>query len=378
MMSFSAYLDKLDWNNIRLSLYGKTDDDVKIALAKDKLDMSDLMALLSPAASRYLETMAIKAQKITRQRFGHTIGLFVPMYLSNLCANECTYCGFSLSNPMKRKTLTHNEIVAECKAITSLGFNQVLLVTGEYPSQVGMPYFKTHIKTIRDYVSSLLMEVQPLSTDDYASLKSWGLDGVMLYQETYHKPSYAYHHLKGKKKNFTWRLDAPDRLGQARIDKIGLGVLVGLSDNFRTDCYMMGEHLRHLQKQYWQSRFSIAVPRLRPCAGGITPHCHMSDKELVQVLCAFRLFAPDVDIVLSTREATAFRDNVIPIMITQMSAFSQTKPGGYAAVSNEAYDVLEQFSIDDNRHPSAVVRKLTEQGLQPVWKDWDKYLGRLK
>lgn len=371
---FSTHLDTLDWDEIRLSIYGKTDDDVIKALAKDKLDMNDLMALLSPAASRYLETMAIKAQKITRQRFGHTVGLFVPMYLSNLCANECTYCGFSLSNPMPRKTLTHDEIVAECQAITNLGFTQVLLVTGEYPSQVGMSYFKTHVKTIRNQVSSLLMEVQPLSTDDYIKLKSWGLDGVMLYQETYHKPSYAYHHLKGKKKNFIWRLDAPDRLGQAGIDKIGLGVLVGLSDNFRTDCYMMGEHLRHLQKTYWQSRFSIAVPRLRPCAGGITPHCNMSDKELVQVLCAFRLFAPDVDIVLSTRESATFRDHVIPIMVTQMSAYSQTKPGGYATTTDEA---LEQFSTDDNRHPDVIVRKLTEQGLQPVWKDWDSYLGRL-
>lgn len=372
-MTFSAYLQTLDWNEICLSIHSKTDNDVQLALAKDKLAMDDLMALLSPAASRYLEPMAIKAQQLTRQRFGNTVGLFVPMYLSNLCANECTYCGFSLSNPMTRKTLTHDEIMAECQAITRLGFSQVLLVTGEYPSQVGMAYFKEHIQTIRQYVSSLLMEVQPLSVDDYANLKSWGLDGVMLYQETYHKPSYAYHHLKGKKKNFTWRLDAPDRLGQAKIDKIGLGVLVGLSDNFRTDCYMLGEHLRYLQKHHWQSRFSIAVPRLRPCAGGIVPHCVMSDRQLVQVLCAFRLFAPEVDIVLSTRESATFRDNVVPMMITQMSAFSQTKPGGYSAATDET---LEQFSIDDNRHPSAVVRTLTKQGLQPVWKDWDGYLGR--
>lgn len=376
-MTFSTHLDTLNWDEICLSIYGKTDHDVKIALTKDKPDMNDLMALLSPAASQYLEAMAVKAQKITRQRFGNTVGLFIPMYLSNLCANECTYCGFSLSNPMTRKTLTHDEIVAECQTINRLGFSQVLLVTGEYPSQVGMPYFKTHIKTVREHVSSLLMEVQPLSTDDYAQLKSWGLDGVMLYQETYHKPSYAYHHLKGKKRNFNWRLDAPDRIGQAKIDKIGLGVLVGLSDNFRTDCYMMAEHLRYLQKIHWQSRFSVAVPRLRPCAGGISPHCTMSDKELVQVLCALRLFAPEVDIVLSTRESPTFRDHVIPLMVTQMSAYSQTKPGGYSAADNQtADDTLEQFSIDDDRHPKAVVRKLTEQGLQPIWKDWDSYLGR--
>lgn len=372
-MTFSSHLATLDWDEICLSIYGKTDDDVQIALAKDKLAMDDLMALLSPVAETYLESMAIKAQKMTRQRFGNTIGLFVPMYLSNLCANECTYCGFSLSNPMTRKTLTHDEIVAECQAITHLGFSQVLLVTGEHPKQVGMAYFKEHLQTIRQYVSSLLMEVQPLSTDDYASLKSWGLDGVMLYQETYHKPSYAYHHLKGKKKNFAWRLDAPDRLGQAGIDKIGLGVLVGLSDNFRTDCYMLGEHLRYLQKHHWQSRFSMALPRLRPCVGGITPQCVMSDKQLVQMLCAFRLFAPEVDIVLSTRESARLRDHIIPLMVTQISAFSQTKPGGYSGAGNKAG---EQFSIDDNRRPEMVARKLIEQGLQPVWKDWDSYLGR--
>ncbi|EOS94524.1 thiamine biosynthesis protein ThiH [Erwinia tracheiphila PSU-1] len=225
---------------------------------------------------------------------------------------------------------------------------------------------------IRPHFSSLMMEVQPMSEADYIGLKKLGLDGVLVYQETYHPMVYRQHHLKGNKQDFFFRLETPDRLGRAGMDKIGLGTLIGLSGCWRTDCYMMAEHLLWLQKKYWQSRYSVAFPRLRPCVGGIQPASLMDEAQLVQVICAFRLFAPEVEQSLSTRESPQFRDHVVPLAINSLSAFSKTQPGGYADGKNE----LEQFSAHDERHPQQVANALIASGMQPVWKDWDPYLGR--
>ncbi|WP_034948883.1 2-iminoacetate synthase ThiH [Erwinia oleae] len=372
MKSFVEQWETLDWDDIRLRIHSKTAADVERALNAPKPGREDLMALLSPAAEAYLEPLAQKAQRLTRQRFGYIVNLFVPLYLSNLCANDCTYCGFSMSNRIRRKTLNADEIARECQAIRALGFDHLLLVTGEHQAKVGMDYFRQHLPTIRQHFSSLMMEVQPLDEHEYAELKTLGLDGVLVYQETWHPSVYAQHHLKGNKQDFFWRLETPDRLGRAGIDKIGLGALVGLSESWRTDCYMMAEHLLWLQKTYWQSRYSVAFPRLRPCAGGIEPASIMNEAQLVQVICAFRLFAPEVEQSLSTRESPLFRDRVAPLAINTLSAFSKTQPGGYAAGEAE----LEQFSPHDNRHPRQVAGALIRAGLQPVWKDWDSFLGR--
>lgn len=235
-----------------------------------------------------------------------------------------------------------------------------------------MDYFRRHLPAIRRQFSSLHMEVQPLATEEYAELKTLGLDGVMVYQETYHEPVYAQHHLRGKKQDFFWRLETPDRLGRAGIDKIGLGALIGLSDSWRVDCYMVAEHLLWMQKHYWQSRYSVSFPRLRPCTGGVEPASVMDEKQLVQTICAFRLLAPEIELSLSTRESPWFRDHVIPLAINNVSAFSKTQPGGYA----DDHPELEQFSPHDARRPETVASALSAQGLQPVWKDWDSWLGR--
>lgn len=364
---------QLDWDDISLRINSKTARDVERALNSSKPDREDLMALISPAALAYLEPMAQKAQQLTRQRFGNTVGFYVPLYLSNLCANDCTYCGFSMSNRIKRKTLDEEEIIRECEAIKALGFEHLLLVTGEHQTKVGMDYFRQHLPTIRSRFSSLMMEVQPLAEEEYAELKTLGLDAVMVYQETYHTATYHQHHLRGQKQDFHWRLATPDRLGRAGIDKIGLGALIGLSHNWRTDCYMLAEHLFYLQQTYWQTRYSISFPRLRPCAGGIEPASLMSESQLVQLICAFRLFAPDVELSLSTRESPFFRDHVIPVAINSVSAGSKTQPGGYA---DDEHPELEQFAPHDNRSPQQVAQALIQTGLQPVWKDWDRYLGR--
>lgn len=370
--TFTERWRELDWDDIRLRINSKTAADVERALSARKITRDDLMALLSPTASHYLEPLAQQAQKLTRQRFGNTVSFYVPLYLSNLCANDCTYCGFSMSNKLKRKTLDQQEIERECAAIRKLGFEHLLLVTGEHQTKVGMDYFRQHLPAIRRQFSSLQMEVQPLDEHEYAELKSLGLDGVMVYQETYHQAVYAQHHLRGNKEDFFWRLETPDRLGRAGIDKIGLGALIGLSDSWRTDCFMVAEHLLWLQQQYWQSRYSISFPRLRPCTGGVEPASVMTESQLVQVICAFRLLAPDVELSLSTRESPWFRDHMIPLAINNVSAFSKTQPGGYA----DNHPELEQFAPHDGRTPVEVAEALTRSGLQPVWKDWDSFLGR--
>lgn len=370
--TFTDRWRELDWDDITLRINSKTAADVERALAAQKLTRDDFMALLSPATSQFLEPLAQKAQYLTRQRFGNTVSFYVPLYLSNLCANDCTYCGFSMSNKLKRKTLNAPEIERECEAIRKLGFEHLLLVTGEHQTKVGMDYFRQHLPTIRRQFSSLQMEVQPLEEHEYVELKTLGLDGVMVYQETYHQAVYAQHHLRGNKQDFFWRLETPDRLGRAGIDKIGLGALIGLSDSWRTDCFMVAEHLLWIQQNYWQSRFSISFPRLRPCAGGVEPASVMTESQLVQVICAFRLLAPDVELSLSTRESPWFRDNMIPLAINNVSAFSKTQPGGYA----DNHPELEQFAPHDGRTPVEVAEALTRSGLQPVWKDWDRFLGR--
>lgn len=372
MSTFTERWRELDWDNITLAINSMRPRDVERALAATRPTTDDMMALLSPAAAGYLEPMAQKAQRLTRQRFGNTVGLYVPLYLSNLCANDCTYCGFSMSNHIKRKTLDAAEIARECDALREMGFKHLLLVTGEHQSKVGMNYFREHLPAIRARFSSLQMEVQPLSQVEYAELKTLGLDGVLVYQETYHEATYARHHLRGNKQDFFWRLETPDRLGRAGIDKIGLGSLTGLSDSWRTDCFMVAEHLLWLQKRYWQSRYSVAFPRLRPCTGGVEPASIMDERQLVQAICAFRLLSPEVELTLSTRESPVFRDKMVPIAINNVSAFSRTQPGGYA----DDHPELEQFAPHDNRRPEQVAHALSQAGLQPVWKDWDGFLGR--
>ncbi|WGE36544.1 2-iminoacetate synthase ThiH [Actinobacillus genomosp. 1] len=370
---FSEYWQTLDWAHFALSLRAKTAMDVENALQTSNRDLNDFMALISPAAEAYLEPMAQLAQQLTRQRFGNTVGFYLPLYLSNMCTNDCTYCGFSMSNRIKRKILDEQEILNEIKAIKSMGYEHLLLVTGEHETKVGMAYFREKLKLIRPHFSALLMEVQPLQSEEYAELKTLGLDGVLVYQETYNAAEYAKHHLRGQKQDFIYRLDSQDRLGQAGIDKIGLGALIGLSNDWRTDIYFVGEHLNYLQNKYWQSRYSISFPRLRPCVGGLQPASQMSDKQLLQIICAFRICFPEVELSLSTRESANFRNNVIPIAINTISAGSKTQPGGYAEEDDKH---LEQFSPDDERPPHIIAAELVKRGLQPVWKDWEPYLGR--
>ncbi len=369
-MNFYDRFQQLDWDDISMSIYAKTAQDVERALAKPKRDLEDFKALISPAAEPYLEQMAKLSYSLTRKRFGNTMSLYIPLYLSNLCANACTYCGFSMENRIKRRTLNRDEVEAEIDAIKRMKFDSVLLVTGEHETKVGMKYFREMVPIIKQRFNYLAMEVQPLDQDEYAELKTLGLDAVMVYQETYHPKTYAQHHLRGNKMDFRYRLETPDRLAKAGIDKIGIGALIGLEE-WRTDCFFAAAHLDYLERTYWQSRYSISFPRLRPCAGnvpasGLQPKSVMTDKQLVQLICAYRLFNPEVELSLSTRESPQFRDNVLPLGITSMSAASKTQPGGYATEEVE----LEQFEISDERSAASVEDMIRAKGFDPVWRDW--------
>ncbi|EGR0247496.1 2-iminoacetate synthase ThiH [Vibrio parahaemolyticus] len=369
-MSFYDRFQQLDWDDISMSIYAKTAQDVERALAKPKRDLEDFKALISPAAEPYLEQMAKLSYSLTRKRFGNTMSLYIPLYLSNLCANACTYCGFSMENRIKRRTLNRDEVEAEIDAIKRMKFDSVLLVTGEHETKVGMKYFREMVPIIKQRFNYLAMEVQPLDQDEYVELKTLGLDAVMVYQETYHPKTYAQHHLRGNKMDFRYRLETPDRLAKAGIDKIGIGALIGLEE-WRTDCFFAAAHLDYLERTYWQSRYSISFPRLRPCAGnvpasGLQPKSVMTDKQLVQLICAYRLFNSEVELSLSTRESPQFRDNVLPLGITSMSAASKTQPGGYATEEVE----LEQFEISDERSAASVEDMIRAKGFDPVWRDW--------
>lgn len=334
------------------------------------LGLDDLGALLSPAAAPHLEEMAQISHRLTVERFGRTMQLYAPLYLSNVCGNICTYCGFSAQNKIPRKVLNDAEIVAEGEALRKLGFEHVLLVTGE-AGRVGRAYLANALRLLRPRFSSLSIEVQPLPEEEYASLREDGLSTVLVYQETYDPAAYRRHHLKGPKADLPFRLETPDRLGRAGMKKIGLGALFGLSD-WRTDAWFTGLHLRDLERRHWRTRYSISFPRLRPHeepTGFEAPldPTPFGERELVQTLCAFRLFSPEAELSLSTRENAAFRDRAFKLGFTSMSAGSRTNPGGYATDPES----LEQFEIDDARTPAEVAAMLRAGGYEPVWKDWD-------
>ncbi|MCC9137950.1 2-iminoacetate synthase ThiH [Pontibacter silvestris] len=369
-MGFNDIFEQHNWDKVKQSIYAKTGADVERALAKPTRDLEDFKALISPAAMPYLEQMATLSQQLTQKRFGKTLQMYIPLYLSNECQNICTYCGFSLDNPMRRITLNDEQILNEIAVIKSYGYDHVLLVTGEANKTVGVDYFKNALQLIRKHFSHISMEVQPLDQEDYEELMPLGLNTVLVYQETYHQEDYKKHHPKGKKSNFQYRIETPDRLGKAGIHKIGLGVLIGLED-WRTDSFFTALHLNYLEKKYWKTKYSISFPRLRPFSGGLPPKVEMNDRELVQLICAYRIFNEEVELSLSTRESHTFRNNAIKLGITSISAGSKTDPGGYASQEH----ALEQFEISDERTPAEILSMIRSQGYEAIWKDWDASLS---
>lgn len=366
-MSFADTFAKQNWDEVKSAIYGATARDVERALAARRRSVEDFAALISPAATGYLEEMARLSQAATKKRFGNVIQMYVPLYVSNECQNICTYCGFSYNNKIARITLDEEQIEDEVKVIKAHGYDHVLVVSGEARNSVDVDYFEKVLKQLRTNFANISMEVQPLDEEDYRRLAKVGLHSVLVYQETYHEANYKTHHPKGRKSNFLYRLETPDRLGRAGIHKIGIGALLGLED-WRTDSWFVALHLQYLNKQYWQTKYSISFPRLRPASGVETPSGFMSDRELVQLICAYRLFDENVELSLSTRENPQFRDRLVALGITAMSAGSSTEPGGYSAPRK----ALAQFEISDERTPAEVVAAIRAKGYEAVWKDWDR------
>ena len=372
---FSEELEKISWDDTTARIMAMTDADVRRALGKEHCSVDDFLALVSPAAAPYLEDMARLSRHYTEERFGKTISLFIPLYLTNSCTNSCVYCGFHISNPMASTILTPEQMEDEFRAIKALGpFENILLVTGENPAKAGVPYLARALDIAKRYFDNLKIEVMPLKAEEYAELVGHGLNGVICFQETYNKARYNVYHPRGMKSRFDWRVNAFDRMGQAGVHSIGMGVLIGLED-WRTDVTMMAYHLRYLQRHYWRTKYSVNFPRMRPAEnGGFQPNVIMTDRELAQVTFAMRIFDHDVDISYSTREPAVIRDNMATLGVTTMSAESKTEPGGYYPYPQ----ALEQFHVSDERTAREMFARLRELGREPVWKDWDASFDLMK
>lgn len=366
-MSFYDTIAPLNWGQIGKEIYDKTSSDVEYALNKSNPDIEDLKALVSPAAENYIETMAKMSQEATQKRFGKTIQFYIPLYLSNECLNHCIYCGFNHNNKIHRIILTDEEIMKEIAIIKNMGFEHLLLLTGESPAKVGVEYIEHAMQLVKPHFKQISLEVQPLSTENYQRLQHSGLYGVYIYQETYNKERYEYYHPAGVKKDYRWRIETPERLGKAGVHKIGLGALLGLED-WRIEAVFLAMHLRYMEKHYWKSRYSISFPRIRPHAGDFQPNFDVTDKQFAQMIWALRIFDHDIEMSLTTREDSLFRNNMVSLGITAMSAGSKTEPGGYSQKEE-----LEQFAVNDSRSPKEMLAMITEKGYEVVWKDWDNF-----
>lgn len=351
--------------------------------------MERFAALLEPKAPAQVEAMARESQLITRRNFGRTMRMFAPLYVSNECVNNCSYCGFSRdNNAILRVTLTVDQVVREARHLVAQGFRSILLVAGEHPRFVSDGYLEECIRALRDFVPSIGIEVGPMEGPEYARMVRAGAEGLVVYQETYDRAVYEQMHTAGPKKDFDWRLACPERGYDGGFRRIGVGALFGLGD-WRLEALRLAAHLEHLHKHCWKATFTVSFPRLRPAAGGFAPMADFPDWALVQTICAFRLTFPEAGIVLSTRESAPLRDALAPLGVTTMSAGSHTEPGGYTGAGNDDLHLTVrgrrveieskedagraegQFGVADGRSAHGVAEMLRERGLDPVWKDWD-------
>jgi 2-iminoacetate synthase len=369
---------------------------VRESMARGKLALEDFAHLISPAAAGVLEELAGCSRRLTQQRFGKVIRLFAPLYLSNECINNCKYCGFSRDNPIVRVTLTVEDVQREARALLRQGFRNILLVSGEHPKFVSTTYLEDCVRALHRELPSISLEVGPMETPEYARIVQAGGEGLVVYQETYDRSVYAAMHTAGPKRNFDWRLETPERAYAAGFRRLGIGALYGLGD-WRLEAISVAAHADYLLRHCWKAQLTISLPRLRPCAGEFEPLTHLADRDLVQLICAFRLMFPDAGLVLSTREPSRLRDGLMSLGITLMSAGSHTEPGGYTGAGRDKLHqtrggrIVElgasqwandarpshatgQFQIADERSPEEVAERIRRQGYEPVWKDWDAAL----
>ncbi len=364
-MSFYLELKRYTDYNFQNLLDSADSKAVMRALTKQSLTTEDFLTLLSPVAAASLEEMAQKASHLTRKYFGRSILLYTPLYLSNFCSNQCLYCSFNTHNDIKRKQLDFDEVEQEAREIARTGMKHILLLTGDSPKIAHMDYLKECVRLLKRHFSSIAIEIYALGTSEYGELIKAGVDNLTIYQETYNEELYQILHVKGPKKNYQYRLDAPDRGAAAGMHGINIGTLLGL-DTWQKDVFYTGIHARWLQEKYPHADISVSLPRIRPHKGNFNNIHTVSDRDLVQIMTALRLFLPRCGLTISTRESADFRNRILMLGMTKMSAGSVTSVGGHTA--NEAD--TGQFEISDNRNAKEICSMLLKNGYQPVFKDW--------
>jgi 2-iminoacetate synthase len=395
-VSFVAALNSLQPSLLLKESLSASLAEAEDSLRKTRFSLADFAQLISPAAAELLPSLCLRSQQLTQQRFGKVIRLFAPLYLSNECINNCKYCGFSRDNPILRVTLSVEEVLKEGRELLAQGFRNILLVSGEHPKFVSTNYLTNCVRALHDEVPGISLEVGPMETDEYRPIVEAGAEGLVVYQETYDRYIYAEMHTAGPKRDFDWRLETPERAYAAGFRRLGIGALYGLSD-WRFEALCVAAHADYLIRNCWKAQLTISLPRLRPCAGEFQPLTQITDRELVQLVSAFRIMFPDVGLVLSTREPARLRDGLIPLGITLMSAGSHTEPGGYTGAGKQNLHHTErgrivelgasewaaagpdphatgQFDIADQRSPGEVADLIRRLGYEPVWKDWDAAL----
>ncbi len=397
-MSFVAEFNSLPLAALVKKSLNTSTAAVREVAGQSRFSLADFAALISPAGSEILESLGQRAHRLTQQRFGKTIRLFAPLYLSNECINNCSYCGFSRDNPILRVTLSLDEVKREADALKAQGFRNLLLVAGEHPKFVSNGYLRDCVEMLHADWPGISLEVGPMETEEYRPLVAAGADGLIVYQETYDRAVYAEMHTAGPKREFDWRLETPERAYAAGFRRLGISPLYGLAD-WRLEALSVAAHADYLLRNCWKAALTISTVRIRPCAGEFEPLTHISDRELAQLVCALRLMFPDVGIVLSTRENPKLRDGLMPLGVTMMSAGARTEPGGYtgagkekihhtergvikeisgasewALTENRATNATGQFNIADERSAGEVAERIRQLGYEPVWKDWDAAL----
>lgn len=367
-MSFFATIEQYQGFDFERFFQKVDEAAIERSLSRKTLSALDFLTLLSPKAVGSLELMAHKAHQLTVQHFGRTIQMFIPLYISNHCTNHCAYCGFNHTNPILRRKLTLEQIADEAKALARTGMQHVLLLTGEAPQHTPMSYLVEAARCLKRYFASVAIEVYPLAVSEYRQLQEAGVDGMTLFQESYNQEVYQRVHLAGKKRDYPWRLDAPERAAQGGMRVINIGPLLGLAEP-RSEIFFTGLHARYLEDSSLETEVAVSLPRFNEAEGDFQPDYLVNDKTFVQFMTALRLFLPRAGLTISTRENAAFRNRILPLGATRYSAGSSTGVGGY---TESRIEQTPQFEITDRRSVAKVAAAIAALGYQPVYKDWDQ------
>ncbi len=344
-----------------------TERDVRRALDADRLDPDGFGALLSPAAEGMLEDIARRAKAVTRDHFGNAVTMFTPIYTSNYCENRCRYCGFNRENDITRARLDPEEVETEMRSIASTGLTDILILTGESRKFSDLDYIGMCVESAKRHFSSIGLEVYPVNSDEYRTLHERGADYVTVFQETYDPETYARFHPGGPKRIFSYRFNAQERALMGGMRGVGFAALLGLRDDWRRDAFCCGMHAYHIQRKYPHAEIAFSLPRLRPCSAHKEDDVSVSEKNLLQVAMAYRLFMPFASETISTRELPRFRDGIVNICATKISAGSSVEIGGHSDVKDKGDG---QFELSDTRGVEEVRKALADMGLQPVFNDY--------